>query len=249
MEPLCIDIGNTNVVAAGSGVFERTESDPSLSAYHYSGWLRDRVFSRAEFGGCIISSVVPRLTSLLSDAVAVIMGRAPLVLRWDTKTGIKIKIDDPSELGADLLATAVGAAEKYPLPALIIDMGTATKFTVVNREREFLGGAFLPGIKTSYEQLLRKAALLRDFKYGAPASVMGANTPDSLNAGAVYGSAAMVDGMCRRYEQYLGERPTAVITGGIAGLVAPYCETPLIYDETLLVDGLAAIYKMNRSEK
>ena len=153
-------------------------------------------------------------------------------------------------LGADLACTAVGAAEKYPLPAIIIDLGTATKITVVTEDRSFIGGAILPGVKISLEALSGSASLLPSIGLGTgKIKTIGSNTVDCMLSGVVLGTACMVDGLIERYREELGEVPTVVACGGLSPAIVPHCRTNIILDQDLLLDGLLAIYRRNAPPK
>lgn len=248
--PLCIDIGNSNVVACirlgGRVVFERHETDTQLGAADYAEWLKQTVAPDCgNIRGAIICSVVPALTQTVSDAISAVFGVVPVLLEDCPNRPIEIKIDNPAELGGDLICGAVGAIINYPLPAIVVDMGTATKFSVVDESGSYLGCAIVPGVKSSFSALTKKAALLGDFDWHPPETPIGKNSAQSLNAGAYYGFSAMIDGMCERYAELFDTAPSVILTGGIAVMISPFCRVPHIHDPNLLVDGLAHIYNLN----
>ncbi|MDO4567189.1 MAG: type III pantothenate kinase, partial [Oscillospiraceae bacterium] len=199
--------------------------------------------NRFSISSAIVSSVVPIVTQSVAEAIRAVFDLEPLILGYPVYRLLDIKLDNPRELGCDLYATAVGALEKYPLPAVIIDMGTATKITAVSRSREFLGGAIMPGLRISTDALVDSTSLLPGVSFYAPERAISTNTPDCMMSGVVFGAAAMLDGMYERMCEELGERASAIITGGLASVVAPLCRTELIYDENLLLDGLCAILR------
>lgn len=258
---LTIDIGNSNICF---GVYEgknalftaRAKTDPLRTETEYAVLLsqifRLHQFEPAQLTGAAISSVVPALTAVFHDAVRILgNGHIPtIVVGPGVKTGLNIRIDEPASLGADLACTAVGAAEKYPLPAIIIDLGTATKITVVTEGRSFIGGAILPGVKISLEALSGSASLLPSIGLGTgKIKTIGSNTVDCMLSGVVLGTACMVDGLIERYREELGEVPTVVACGGLSPAIVPHCRTNIILDQDLLLDGLLAIYRRNAPPK
>ena len=249
---LCVDIGNSNIVYGCFGDDGRLLFSSRAATEHrrmgdqYAVELRNildlhRVPADG-IDGAILSSVVPILTEPLSFAVSAVTGVRPHVLTVDSPHGLVIKLDNPREIGSDLLASAVGAKLKYPTPAIIIDMGTATKMTVLDAAGAFLGGAIVPGLRISYDALVTKTSLLTGVSYYAPPHVIGTNTPDCMMSGAVYATASMLDGMCGRIAEQLGAQPTVIATGGLAYTVLPHCRTSMIADDNLILDGLRAVY-------
>jgi len=254
---LCIDIGNTNTVVGGYDgdklVFRaRIATDASLTSDQYAvelkGLLDLHRIDAADFDGAAISSVVPQLTAPLSRAVVSVVGVYPIALGPDNFSDLDIKLDNPLELGNDLAAAAVATKSKYPLPCIIVDMGTATKMTVLSADGEFLGGAIAPGLHVSVESLIGNASLLTGIPLEAPENVIGTNTADCMKSGAVIGAAAMIDGMCERIAEQLGQAPKVVATGGLAHLVVPCCRKQVILDDDLVLDGIRMIYETNKKE-
>ena len=161
------------------------------------------------------------------------------------KTGLNIKIDDPGSLAADLCCTAVGAMSKYPLPAIIIDLGTATKITVVNEKREYIGGSIAPGVMVSLGALANTAALLPSVDISGKLKVIATETAGAMLSGSLLGTASMLDGMINRFEKEMGGAKTIVACGGLAKIVVPHCEKDIIIDNDLVLDGLMTIYRKN----
>jgi len=254
---LAIDIGNTLTNIGGFSLdgkltfLSRAATNPNKTADQYAVEIRDilHLYDVKEdaFTGSILSSVVPPMTRHVADAVALLLKKPPLILGPGVKTGLDIRIDIPSQLGSDLVATAVGALNKYPKPAIIIDMGTATKFSAVTHGAVFLGVAILPGLQISLDALSARSAQLPYIALEKPERVLGRNTVDSMRSGVLYGSAAMLDGMVERIQGELGaDGPaTVVVTGGYAREVAGLCKKPMTYDANLLLDGLYHIYRRN----
>ncbi|MBO5868003.1 MAG: type III pantothenate kinase [Oscillospiraceae bacterium] len=252
---LAIDIGNSNVVI---GCLEengkakcllRMVTDLKKTEDEYAAGIQTLLTHNGidcgGFAGAIICSVVPPLTEIFHIAVERITGKNAIVVGAGVKTGLNIKIDEPSTLGSDLVAAAVAAMELYPLPVIVIDMGTATTITVVDEGNKFLGGAIVPGVALSMNALSSGTSLLHKVPIEAPKKCISGSTTACMQSGAVYGNAALLDGMIDRFEAELGKKASLVATGGIAGKVIPHCTHEIIYDEELLLKGLAIIYKKN----
>lgn len=252
---LTIDVGNTNIVI---GVYReealaltlRIKTDTTKTEDEYTilfnSMLRINHILPEEIEGSIISSVVPNLSATLAQAVQKLIGHSPLVVGPGIKTGLPIKIDDPSQLGSDMVVGAVGALIKYKPPLILIDMGTATTLSAVDKEGNFLGGAIVPGLRVSLGALVQQAALISQIDLAAPQKAIGTNTKDSLRSGLILGCADMIDGMCRRFKAELGGDATVVATGGLAAKVLPYCTTQVNIEPDLLPDGLLALYMKNK---
>lgn len=199
------------------------------------------------FEGAIVSCVVPPVTETLVRAVKLLIGTPALVVGAGIKTGLQIAINDPGTVASDLVAAAVAAKEEYPLPCVVVDMGTATTLTVVDRGGRYVGGAILPGTELSLEALAKEAALLPHIEISAPRHAIGTNTVDCMKAGIVYGAAGSVDGLIDRIAMELGEEPASIVaTGGVSDVIAPHCRHSMIMDDTLLLRGLRLIWDKNR---
>ncbi|HOD03266.1 MAG TPA: type III pantothenate kinase, partial [Clostridiales bacterium] len=160
--------------------------------------------------------------------------------------GLKICIDNPKELGADLVASAVGAISKYPLPCLIIDLGTASKLSVINEDGAFLGCAIVSGVEISLDALSKRTSQLPAISLEAPANAIGTNTIDSIKSGTLLGNAAMLDGLSDALENELGKPfKTLVATGGLSKDIIPLCKKEIILNKTLILEGLYEIYYKN----
>ncbi|MBR5472925.1 MAG: type III pantothenate kinase, partial [Clostridia bacterium] len=177
--------------------------------------------------------------SLLCDIV-------PLELGPGVKTGLNIKIDNPAQLGADLVAGAVGAISEYTLPCVVIDMGTASTISVIDRNGAYLGGVISAGVRLTLKALTENTAQLPSIDINAPKSVIGSNTVDCMKSGLIFGTAAMLDGLLDRITDELGEIPTIVATGGLSKDIICHCKNDIIYNANLLLDGLREIYEKNR---
>ncbi|MBP3388667.1 MAG: type III pantothenate kinase [Clostridia bacterium] len=252
---LTVDMGNTNITL---GVFRgetllfesRLATDHTKTGDQYAVELQNilRLYevNVRGFEGAIVSSVVPALDRSLCDAVTRVTGVTPLLVGPGIKTGLNIRIDNPAQLGADLLTGAVAAVAKYGAPCIIWDLGTATTVSVVDKTGAFRGGAIMPGVRTSYHSLSATASLLPSISLQAPNRVIGPNTVDCMRSGAVFGNAAMMDGMNRRIWEELGYEAPVIATGGLSREIAAQCCTTVTYDGTLLLDGLRLIYEKNR---
>lgn len=255
---LTIDVGNTNTQFGGfdeSGqlVFEsRISTDRSRMADQYAITLADilRLYDIrfGEIDGAILSSVVPPVTEQLRAAVEKICGCRVMTVGPGIKTGLNIKIDEPASLGADMAAVAVGAKERYSLPAIVIDLGTATKILAVDRTGAFIGGIIAPGVKISAEALAAKTAALPliGVTNEPIKKVIGTNTIDCMRSGLLNGTAFMLDGMIEGFEREIGEKCTVVATGGFSAAIKPLCKTDFELDENLILEGLLEIYKKNK---
>jgi type III pantothenate kinase len=196
--------------------------------------------------GAIIGSVVPQVLNSMKTAVKKLTGKDALVVGPGLKTGLKIQIENPNQVGADLVAGAVAALRSYAPPLIVVDMGTATTMTVLNADGALVGGCIAPGVKISLDALTERTALLPGLQLDQPKRVIGRNTTDCMRSGIMLGAACMVDGMVERMEAELGTKATVIATGGIAKFVVPMCERNVIYDKDLLTKGLAVLYRENK---
>lgn len=251
---LAIDVGNTNITLGGYAdnkiqFISRLATDSRRTADQYAVELYDLVrlagFSATDTEGSVIASVVPAVGTAIAEAVKKLTNTTPIVLGPGVKTGVNIKIDNPAQLGADLAAGAAGAIDKYPMPAIIIDMGTATTLSVMDKNGAFIGGVIAAGIGLTLNALTQNTALLSAIPIEAPKNTIGKNTVECMQSGLVLGTAAMIDGMVSRIECELGEKCTVIATGGRAGQIIPYCATKMQLDDNLLLDGLIKIYYKN----
>lgn len=188
-----------------------------------------------------ITSVVPAVTVLLTEALRRLCGVAPLIVTCRTDLGLTLDVDRPETVGTDLLVGAHAATRLYGAPVIVIDMGTATTFAAVDGACHYLGHCILPGIGISLRAMLDRTAQLPEISLTAPRQVIGKNTTDAMNSGILHGNAALIDGMIDRIERECGTPMTAVATGGLADLVIPLCRRRIIYDEQLLLKGLLSV--------
>lgn len=252
---LAIDIGNSNIVIGciENGVIQnetRIATDLVKTSDQYCFDLKNMLSLSdvpvARLEDVIISSVVPPVLNSMRTAVLKLTGKKPFVVGPGIKTGLNILLDNPQQVGSDLIVAAVAALREYKPPLILIDMGTATTISVINKNRAYLGGCICPGVRISAEALSSRAALLPGIDLDQPRRAIGKNTTDCMRSGIMLGAACMLDGMIERMEQELGERATVVATGGIARFVLPMCRREIAYDRNLLLKGLAVLYQMNR---
>ncbi len=252
---LAIDMGNTQIevgILEGEKILlsERMATDLKKTSTEYAVFLeaifRLRGIRPEELEGGIITSVVPPLTFPLKEAVKLAAGFTPLLVEPGVKNGLKICIDDPKTLGADLVVGAVAAICRYGAPVIIIDMGTATTITCVDEKKQFIGGAIVPGVNVSLTALANATSQLPMIGLEKPGKAIGTNTVDCMKSGIIYGQAALLDGMIGRMEEELGGEVTVVATGGLAKVIVPYCRHEIILDNELMLQGLRIIWEKNR---
>ena len=255
---LTVDIGNSNIVFGlpeGQGRARRlyrlsTAAERPVEEYLT---LAASLFARegvdlSPVTGAVICSVVPVLVPVLSQVVQRLTGIVPYVITPRSKTGLTLAIPEADTLGNDVLAGDAAAAAEYPLPAIIFDMGTATTVTVVDKDRRYIGGAILAGVRLGIQALFSGTAQLPSVPIHAPEKAICGTALESIQSGAVFGAAAMMDGLADRFEAELGQKCTLLATGGLAGCIVPHCRRDFIYDESLLLRGMERIYRMNCEE-
>lgn len=251
---LAIDVGNSNIVV---GVYNKDElcfisrltsnqqKTADEMAIQLESILSIHNIRTASITGAIISSVVPLITASLIIAVKLLTGKKPLVVGPGMKTGINIGIDNPAQLGSDILVDSVAAAALYPKPIIVVDLGTATTMTVINSKNTIIGGAIMAGVKTSLNALNDNTALLQQVSIEAPKKSIGSNTVECMKSGAVLGSACMIDGMIDRFNEELGEECYVVATGGLSEIIAKHTKHKILCNPNLLLQGLYILYKKN----
>ena len=253
---LALDIGNTNVVLGciedGKILFtERMATDSGKTELDYAISLKMvlelREIKVSEITGAIIGSVVPPVTSLMREAIRKVTGQEALVVNVDMNIGLEVLMDNPSSVGTDLIVGAVAGINRYPVPLILIDMGTATTICVVNENKQYIGGMILPGVRVSLDALTARASQLSGISIDAPKHVIGKNTVECMKSGVLYSSAAALDGIIDRVEEELGEKATVIATGGLAKKIVSHCRRDIILDEDLLLKGLLVIYEKNKA--
>lgn len=255
---LAIDIGNTNIVVGGidseeTRFIERLSTNRTKTELEYAIDLKNVLdiyhINRTDIDGAIISSVVPQITEVARLAVEKICKKTPLILGPGIKTGLNIALDNPAEMGADRVADAVAAINNYPVPLVIVDMGTATTISVIDENKRFIGGVIMPGVRVSLDALTSRASQLSGISIEEPRNMIGRNTLECMKSGILYGSASAVDGIVDRIETELGEKVTVIATGGMSRRIVPHCRREIIQDENLLLKGLEIIYEKNRHQR
>ena len=238
---LAIDTGNTHIVLGcidEKGEIShiiRLETNLKKTEYEYASDIKQILelenVDRFAFTDAVISSSVPQLIETLRKAVKIISGIDAMVVGAGVKTGLDIVLDDPSTIAADLVATAVAAKNAYPLPCIIIDMGTATTVTVVDSKGRYIGGAIMPEITP-------------------PQKTIASNTIDCMKSGIIYGSAGALDGILDHYIEELGGSVGSIVaTGGLASTICPMCRHEITLDNNLLLKGLYVIYMKNKAKR
>lgn len=254
---LAIDVGNANIVLgcmSGEKIFftARFSTDRTKTSDEYAILVQNLFtvnrFSLTDIEGGIISSVVPELSAVLQDAVEKVTGKRSLIVGSGVKTGLNILTDNPAQLGSDLVADAVAACAEYPKPTLIIDMGIATTLSVLDVRGSFTGYMIMPGVRLSIEALSKETSQLPHIRLEAPKKMLCSNTVECMKSGAIYGSAAMLDGVIDRAEEELGQKATVVATGGLMQHVVPFCKHNIIRDIDLTLKGLYIIYRKNMKQ-
>ena len=251
---LAVDIGNSNIVLGGiqgdTIAFEaRLRTEPTKTSDEYCIDVKIILdvygFKPEDVEGAIISSVVPQVLNSIKTAIKKLTGKTALVVGPGLKTGLNIRVENPSQTGADLVVGSVAALREHKPPLIVVDMGTATTMSVLDDSGALIGGCICPGVKISLDALTERTALLPGLQLDQPRKAIGRNTIDCMRSGIMMGNACMLDGMVQRMEEELGQKATVVITGGIAKYIAPLCKTPMIYDKDLLLKGLAFLYREN----
>ena len=251
---IAVDIGNTNIVLGciedDKILFEaRMATDLIKTSDQYCAELKTMLslfeVSPEDIDGSIISSVVPPVLNSFKTAIRKLTGCSALVVGPGIKTGLNIRMDNPSEVGSDLIVAAVAAIAEYGAPLLLVDMGTATTITAIDESGAFVGGCICPGVKISMEALTGRTAQLPGISLDEPRCAIGKNTRDSMRSGIMLGAASMLDGLLDRMEAELGTKVTVVATGGISKFVRPLCRRKMIYDRSLMLKGLKLLYARN----
>ena len=252
---LAIDIGNSNIVLGGVKedeiLFEaRLRTDTTQTSDQYAVELKMLLeiygYKARDVEGAIIASVVPQVLNSVQTAVKKLTGKQSLVVGPGLKTGLDIRLENPSQTGADLVVGCVAALREHKPPMIVVDMGTATTMVVLDEKGALIGGCICPGVKISMDALTDRTALLPGLQLDQPKKAIGRNTIDCMRSGIMMGTACMIDGMIDRMEEELGSKATVVVTGGIAKFVLPMCKTPVIYEKDLIIKGLAVLYRENK---
>lgn len=252
---LAIDIGNTNIVIGCCDdekiyFIERLSTNHPKTELEYAISFKNVLelygIDPSQIEGGIISSVVPPITNIVRASAEKVLGKTVKIVGPGVKTGLNILMDNPAQVGSDRIVNAVAAINEYPVPLIIIDMGTATTFCVVDEKKNYIGGMILPGVRISLDALTSRTSQLSRISIEAPKKTIGKNTIDCMKSGIINGNAACIDGMVQRIERELGQKATVLATGGLAKKIVPYCEQKIIVDDELLLKGLRLIYNKNK---
>lgn len=256
---LTIDAGNTNITM---GAFEgetlrfvsRLSTERGRTEDQYAVDLKTiltlHAIDAAAITDCMLGSVVPELTAALCGAVERVTGACPLVLAPGVRTGLRILTDNPVEVGADLIAGAVAASNLYEMPCLVLDLGTATKISVLDRNGSFCGCTISAGVSISLDALSSRTSQLPSISFKTPTHVIGRNTVDSMQSGTVFGVSSMLDGMCDKIERELAEPVrTVVATGGLCADIVKNCRRDVQINMNLVLEGLRLIYEKNQGKR
>ena len=251
---LAVDVGNTNVVLGVydnakllrtwrlATVHDRTEDELAVSI---DALLAQEDLALGELAALIVGSVVPPLTQAFTRLGLRYLERPAFVIGPGIKTGVRLRVDNPSEVGADRIANTLAAHSRYGGPLVIVDFGTTTNFDVVSADGDFLGGAFAPGLEISAESLFGRASRLFRVALTPPATAIGKNTADCLRSGIVFGYVGLVEGLLARIVAELPAPARVIATGGHASTIAPLAKGIESVDEDLTLEGLRLLYELN----
>lgn len=254
---LCIDVGNTTI---GVGFFKEEKllkkivytidlkrtKDEYISVIKRT--LKENDFDVKDFKHIILSSVVPSINTPLRLALKEIFDIEPMSIAPGIKTGLIIHVDNPSEIGNDLIAVLVGVKDKYSYPCLIADLGTASKILLIDKNGAFTTCTIMPGLSISAATLTNKTALLPEVAFVEPKTILAKNTIDAINAGVVYGHADMIDGLIRRFEKEIGYKCKHILTGGGSMFIKNVLEEEYVYDPDICLFGLNRIILRNEDK-
>jgi type III pantothenate kinase len=251
---LAVDVGNTNIVLGVydndrlvrtwrlATVHDRTEDELAVTL---DGVLAQQDLALEDLDALIVGSVVPPLTTAFTRMAEQYLERPAFVVGPGVKTGVRLRVDNPSEVGADRIANTLAAHRRYGGPVVVVDFGTTTNFDVVSAEGDFLGGSFAPGLEVSAESLFGRASRLFRVPLTPPAAAIGKNTADCLRSGIVFGYVGLVEGLLTRIIAELPAKPRVIATGGLAPTIAPLAGGIEKVDEDLTLDGLRLLYELN----
>lgn len=252
---LAIDIGNTNIVLGGfhgeaPSFVVRIATNVSETEDEYASKILNVLavhsVSKSSVKGAIISSVVPALNTVMKKAIKLVYGVEPIMVGPGIKTGLSIRCDNPASVGSDIICACVAANALYGSNTLIIDMGTATKMAVVDKNGAFAGVSIIPGVTMGLKALSLSTAQLPQVSLEVPPSVVGKNTADCMRSGVIFGNASLIDGMIDRINEEMGETLSVYATGGLASTVISHCKYKITLDEHLVLKGLMLLYNKNK---
>lgn len=251
---LALDIGNTNIVI-GCMEQEKCSFVERVSTNHFKTELEYVVDFKTllelyqipieDITGCIVASVVPPLNNIVISALQKLLHVTPLLVGPGVKTGLNILMDNPAQMGADLVVNAVAGLHYYGAPIIMIDLGTATTISVVDQNKNYIGGMIMPGVRVSLDSLVNRTSQLPRISLEPPKKIIGKNTIDCMRSGIIMGQASCLDGIIERIWDELGYQTAVVATGGLAASIVPHCREKIICDNELTLKGLEIIYRKN----
>ena len=250
---IAVDIGNTETTV-GIGSKDNWDSyrfttrdtntpDELLALFNSTFQIKSEV--KKDIEGAIICSVVPQATNSFSEAIRKYLNLEPVIVGPGIKTGLKVNIDNPKELGPDRIANSVAGYLITETDTVVIDLGTATTFDVVSKNKEYLGGSIAPGIKISLDALTLKTASLKSVELDTPNKVIGKNTYEAIQSGLIMGHASMIDSMVEKIILEIDIEPKIILTGGLSKVVQPILNVNVEYIENLTLVGLEEIFELN----
>ena len=250
---IAIDIGNTETTVGignkdGWNSYRFTTRDANTSdelLVLFNSTFELDIETKNQISGSIICSVVPQVTNNMVQAIEKYLESSPIVVGPGVKTGLKVNIDNPKELGPDRIANSVAGYKIVESDVIIVDLGTATTFDIVNSKKEYLGGSIAPGIKISLDALTSKTASLKSVELELPKKVVGKNTYEAIQSGLIYGHASMIDSMIEKLLQELGTKPKIILTGGLSKTIQPALNLNASYEQDLTLIGLEEIFNLN----
>lgn len=240
---LAIDIGNTNItfgIFRGSKIVEKF--DIPTRDYSFKK-LKANTPNADNINDCIICSVVPKATKILVRDLKSLLGKPPYIIGKDIKVPVKNLYRDPEQVGQDRLVNAYAGIALYGWPLVVVDFGTAITFDVISKNKEYLGGMILPGLRISLDILAERGALLPKIGLGVPKEFIGRSTQESMLSGIVYGFAALTDDLSNRIKDKIGTGALIIGTGGDITLICKYCKKINKIDKDLTLKGLGFIYR------
>ena len=251
---LAIDAGNTNVVVGAyrdakllatwrtATDHDRTEDELAVTL---DALLHQEGLALEQMDALVLGSVVPPLTTAITRLADRYLRGKAVVIGPGIKTGVRLRVDNPSEVGADRIANTLAAHRRYGGPAIIVDFGTTTNFDVVSAEGDFLGGSFAPGLEVSAESLFSRASRLFAVGLSTPKDAIGKNTADCLRSGLMFGYVGLVEGLLTRIQAELPAKAKVIATGGLASTIAPLTNRIETVDDDLTLEGLRLLWELN----
>lgn len=253
---IAIDIGNTNITIGGyknnklkfvSRIFTDSHLTEDQCFVSLNEALRLYSINPFEITGVVIGSVVPSITQYIERAIRRLCQTNPLIVNNNSFKGLPINFNSSIEFGVDLLCGATAAVILYGAPCIIIDLGTATTISVIDKNKKFIGGSILPGLKISLDALTTRTSLLSSISLEPPKQLINVDTAESMRSGLIYGSACMIDGMVQRINENLGYESKIILAGGFSSKIAPFCKSSVTLCENLVLHGLKAVYEINKT--